>query len=413
MEDLLPKNIISQLYQNNDPLETLEKKPLIPTDKPEISIILPCRNEQQALPFVLDQIKNTIQKNNINAEILISDSSNDNSIEIIKKFVSENPNQIKIRVIRHNKAGYGNAYLEAFPHAKADYLFMADCDGTYDFKEIPNFLKSLKEGNDFVIGNRFAYKIEQNVMPWSHKYIGNPVLSGLLRLFFGTSVKDSHCGMRAMSKEALERLKLQTTGMEFASEMVIKALKNKLKIKQLPINYHPRIGESKLNTMTDGWRHLRFMLLYSPLFLFFIPGFMLFLLGILTLFWFYISNPQLLGITLQIHPMFISSLLVIIGYQLIIFSIFAKTYAIIHLNEKSPLENFYKYITIERASIIGSFLSIIGLGIFLIILYTWIKSGFSDLDQIKNAISGLTLLVIGIQTIFSSFMLSILGIREK
>jgi len=382
-------------------------------NQPELSIILPCRNEQQALPYVLKQIVETLKQYDIQAEVIISDSSSDNSIEIIKQFIKKNPNQLKIKLINHNKEGYGNAYLHAFPHVKTPYIFMADCDGTYDFNEIPNFLNELKKGYDFVIGDRFAYPLEKKAMPLSHKYIGNPLLSGILRLFYGTSVKDSHCGMRAITTQSLKKLKLQTTGMEFASEMVIKALKNHLKIKQLPIHYHSRIGKSKLNTLSDGWRHLRFMLLYSPLFLFFIPGLILFLLGIITLIIFSISNPTLFNITLYTHPMFLSALLTIIGYQLIIFSIFAKTYAITHLNEHSPLEKYYKHITIENASIIGGAILAIASIFYIFVLIKWIRSGFSSLDQIKNLIIALTMATIGIQTIFSSFMLSILGIKEK
>lgn len=399
--------LISQLFsKKNQQTYSLQ-------NQPELSIILPCRNEEQALPHVLKQITTTLNKNQINAEVIISDSSSDNSIEIIKQFAKQNPNQLNIKLIKHDKEGYGNAYLSTLSHINADYIFMADCDGSYDFNEIPNFLNQLKQGYDFVIGNRFAYKIPSNAMSWSHKYIGNPVLSGILRLFYKTSVRDSHCGMRAITKSALDKLKLQTTGMEFASEMVIKVLKNNLKLKQLPIHYHPRIGSSKLKTLTDGWRHMRFMLLYSPLFLFFIPGLILFLLGTITLILFYLKNPVIFGITFYTHPMFLSSLLTIVGYQLIIFSIFAKTYAIQHLNERSPLEKLYKYITIENASIIGFIISVTGLIIFIFILYIWINSGFGSLNQIKNAILALTLATIGIQTIFSSFMLSILGIKEK
>ena len=219
--------------------------------------------------------------------------------------------------------------------------------------------------------------------------------------------------MRAIKTNNLKKLNLKTTGMEFASEMIIKALKNKLVIKQLPINYKKRIGISKLKTFSDGWRHLRFMLLYSPLFLFFIPGLILFLLGILSLFLFYFKNPIILGFTFYTHPMFLSSLLIIIGYQLIIFSVFAKTYAITHLEENSGFEKFYKYITIEKASIFGFSISLIGLIIFMIIFYKWFKSGFGSLNEIKNSILALTLITLGIQTIFSSLMLSILGIKER
>jgi len=372
----------------------------------ELSIILPCRNEEKALPTCLKQIKKIIKDNKINAEIIVSDSSIDSSPEIAKKE--------KVKLIKHGKEGYGNAYLEAFKVAKGKYIFMADADCTYDFNEIPNFLKELKKGNDFVIGDRFAYKMDKGVMSFSHKYIGNPVLSGILRLFFGTSVRDSHCGMRAISKKALDKLNLNTTGMEFASEMVIKVIRKKLKVKQLPIKYHKRKGNSKLNTISDGWHHLRFMLLYSPLFLFFIPGLILFLIGIETMLWFYFGTPQILGIKLYFHPMFLSALFIITGYQLIIFSVFAKTYAITHLEEESLImEKLYKFITIERASLMGLATLSIGTIIYLIIFFKWINSGFGSLNEIKNSIVALTFLTIGVQTIFSSFMLSILGIKEK
>ncbi len=228
---------------------------------PNLTIILPCRNEQAALPHCLFQIKEVINQNNLDAELIISDSSSDKSIEVIKQFATKYPKKLKIKIVKHNKEGYGNAYLEAFKHASGDYIFMADCDGSYDFNEIPNFLKHFPE-YDFVIGNRFAGKFEPESMPWSHKYLGNPILSGLLRSFYGTSIKDCHCGMRAIKTDCLNKLDLKTTGMEFASEMIIKASKNNLKIKQIPIDYKKRIGTSKLKTFSDGWRHLKLIFLY-------------------------------------------------------------------------------------------------------------------------------------------------------
>ena len=373
---------------------------------PELSIILPCRNEEKALPYCLNQIKQVIKKHKINAEIIVSDSSTDSSPEIAK--------QHKVKLVKHNKEGYGNAYLEAFKHTKGKYIFMADADCTYDFNEIPVFLKFLKQDYDFVIGNRFANKIQKNSMPFSHKYIGNPLLSFILRLFFRTNIKDAHCGMRAISKQALNKLNLQTTGMEFASEMIIKAINNKLSIKQLPIKYYQRKGTSKLNTFSDGWKHLRFMFLCSPLFLFFIPGLIFFLLGFETMLWFYFTNPIILGIKFQFHPMFVSALLTIIGYQLIFFAFFAKTYSTTHLKEESPaLDKLYKYLNLKTGSILGVLLDLAGLIIFIFILIKWISTDFGALNQVKNSILALTLITIGIQTIFSSFMLSILGIKEK
>jgi len=373
---------------------------------PEISVILPCRNEEKALAFCLDRIKQAIRKNNLSAEIIVSDSSSDRSPEIAKK-------QEAI-LLKHDKEGYGRAYLEAFKIAKGKYIFMADADGTYDFSEIPNFIAELKKGNDLVLGNRFGKKMEKEAMPFLHRYIGNPILSFTLRLFFKTNIRDSHCGMRAIKKESLGKLNLQTTGMEFASEMIIKALKNNLKISELPISYSPRRGESKMKSFSDGWKHLRFMLLYSPLFLFFIPGLVLFLLGGILFILLYFGAFEIFSIKLYYHPMFLAALLLITGYQLLIFSAFAKTYAITHLGEKNEnLEKLFRYLTIERASITGILVFLLGIIIFLAIAISWIKSGFGDLNEMKNSILALVLIILGVQTIFSSFMLSILGIKEN
>ncbi|MCX6722003.1 MAG: glycosyltransferase [Candidatus Staskawiczbacteria bacterium] len=375
-------------------------------NRPDVSIILPCRNEEQALPFCLNKIKEVIKKNNLSAEIIVSDSSTDKSPEIAKKE--------KVILLKHDREGYGAAYLEAFKIAKGKYIFMADADASYDFEEISNFIKQLKKGYDMVIGDRFSGKMHQDAMTFSHKYIGNPILSFILRLFFKNKINDSQCGMRAIKKSAVEKLNLQTTGMEFASEMIIKALKNNLKIKELTIDYYPRIGSSKIRSFSDAWKHIRFMLLYSPLFLFFIPGLIFFVFGIFMIVWLYYCSPQIFGVKLFYHPMFFSSGLIIIGYQLITFSAFAKIYSITHLKEHNEkIEKMFKYITIERASILGLMVSLVGVVIYFLIFAKWINSSFGSLNEIKNSIVALTFIVLGVQTIFSSFMFSILGIKEK
>jgi len=374
--------------------------------KPELSIVLPCRNEEQALSHCLTKIKEVIAKNKINAEIIVSDSSTDKSPEIVKNHDA--------RLVKHNKEGYGIACLEGFKAAKGEYIFFADCDGTYNFEDIPKFLKYLKQGYDIVIGNRFEGNLEKGAMPWSHRYIGSPILSFLFRIFFDSKVRDINSGMRAISKAALKKLNLRTAGMEFASEMLIKAVKKNLKIKELPVNYYSRKGDSKLRTFRDGWRHLRFMLLYSPLFLFLIPGIALSLIGLVSIILLYLNKLVFLGINFDYHPMFLSALLLIIGYQLIIFAFFAKTYAMTHFGENSYLIKFlHKHITIEKAGISGIIMVLFGLTIYLLIFNNWLNTGFGELQEIKNSIIALTLITIGIQTIFSSFMLSILGIKEK
>jgi glycosyltransferase involved in cell wall biosynthesis len=375
-------------------------------NSPEISVILPCKNEELALPFCLEKIKETIRKNGLSAEIIVSDQSTDKSPEIAKDYGAI--------LVTSDLEGYGQAFLEAFKAARGNYIFMADADGSYDFAEIPNFTKSLDEGNDMVIGNRFAGKMEKGAMPFANRYLGNPVLSGMLRLFFSVKIADSHSGMRAITKASLEKLNLQTTGMEFASEMIVKAAKNGLRIKELPINYHNRKGNSKLRPISDAWRHLRFMLLYSPRFLFFFPGTALFLAGFLSMAWFYFYSPVFWGIKLYYHPMFLSAALIIIGYQLMIFAGFAKTYAITHLGEYDPfMEKTFKLITIERAGLAGFFLALAGIIIYIWIAAKWIQSGLGSLNEIKGSIVALTLVVIGAQTVSSSFMLSVLGIKGK
>ena len=373
---------------------------------PELSVILPCLNEEQALGSCLEKIKHVIEKNNLNAEVIVVDNgSTDNSCKIAEQF--------RVELLHEKEKGYGAAYLKGFEVARGKYLFLADSDGSYAFDEIPRFIEQIENGSDFVIGNRFKGKIEKGAMPWSHRYIGNPIFSGVSSLLFGGKIHDIHCGMRAITKEALIKLDLKTTGMEFASEMVIKAKRKKIKIKELPINYHKRKGKSKLRSFADGWRHLRFMLLFNPLFLFFIPGLLLFSIGIITILWLYLNSPEIFGIRLHYHPMFLSALFAIIGYQLIIFSLFMKTYAIIHLGDKSVFNKLYSFVTIEKVSLLGILTILSGVIIYLIIFFKWLNTGFGALNEAKNSVLALTLIIIGIQTIFSSFMLSILGIKEK
>jgi len=375
-------------------------------DYPDVSIILPCLNEESSLGPSIDRIRDITEAHLINSEIIVVDNGSTDSSQRIAE-------EKGVKVALETEIGYGSAYLKGFESAKGKYVFLADPDGSYDFEEIPNFIKRLRGGSDFVIGNRFRGHIEKGAMHWMRRYLGNPILSGILRLFFNTRIGDSQCGMRAIKRDALDSLNLRATGMEFASEMVVKALKNGLKIEELPINYYRRRGKSKLKSVSDGWRHLRFMLLYSPLFLFFIPGLIFLTAGALSMILLYFDLITIYGIKLQYHPMFVSALLVIIGYQLIIFSLFAKTYSIVHLRDTPTLNSLYKYITIEKASIAGILIGIIGVVIYLKIFYSWVVVGFGELNEIKNAILALTLTAIGIQTIFSSFMLSILGIKEK
>jgi len=250
-------------------------------------------------------------------------------------------------------------------------------------------------------------------MPFLHKYIGNPFLSYVLRKFFKINVKDTHSGFRLIKKKALEKLELKTMGMEIASEMLIKAGKNKLKIKEIPITYYPRKGHSKLSSFKDGWRHLRFMLLYSPNYLFLVPGLVLFLFGFLIMLLLLEGPLNIFNLKLDIHPMIFGSLSAVVGYQVILLWLYAKTYAVNYLNERDRLITVInKLINLERGIFIGLMILILGVILNLNILIIWINSGFGSLSELRTAVFAFTLVILGIQTIFSSFFLSILGLRR-
>ena len=332
----------------------------------ELSMILPCLNEEKSIGLCLKEISEVIEKNSLKAEVLVIDnSSNDKTIEEARKY----QNKIKnLRIIIEEKQGYGNSCLSGFNNANGKILFIADADYTYNFSEITKFIKEMRKGAEMVVGNRFSNGMKKESMSWHHRYIGNPFLSFLVKLFFKVKINDIHCGARAIRKESFKKLTLYTSGMEFASEMIIKAAKAGLKIKEIPIDYRPRIGESKLNSISDGWRHLRFILLYSPFYLFLLPGIILFLLGVLPLGIFYITEPKILGLQFYIHPMFLFAIMTITGYQLIIFSGFAKIYAITHLGEKDiMIEKMFKKITLENTSIVGIILATLGIIIYILI----------------------------------------------
>lgn len=375
----------------------------VQTDRPKISIILPCRNEQEALPFCLQQIKKVILQHHLSAQIIVSDSSTDKSPQIAKR---EN-----VMLVKHDLEGYGRAYLEGFKHAKGQYIFMADADCSYDFNEIPRFARELENGYDLLIGNRLGGNIEKDAMPWANRHIGTPVLSLMLKMFFGANIQDSQSGMRAIKKESLQKLNLQTGGMEFASEIIVKAVRSNLKIKELPIQYYKRKGQSKLRPLKDAYKHIRFMLLCSPLFLFFIPGLALWLIGIMSIVFLYATPVTIFSAVLSYHPMFASSLLIITGYQLIALAGFAKVYSMNFLKEEDKrFEKLFKYITIEKASVLGLLITTCGISICAVTIMRLLAGGAQP-NEIKDSIIALTLIAVGMQTIFSSYMLSILGIR--
>lgn len=374
---------------------------------PKVSVVFPCRNEEKSLGVCIKKVQNYFKTSQIDGEIIVSDSSTDSSPDIARSH--------KVVLVKHDKEGYGRAYLEGFAYAHGEYVVCADPDGSYAMEDIHLLVEQLEKGSDMVLGNRFSGNMNKDSMPFINRYIGNPILSGLFRIFFRVPYRDIHCGLRAFRRSALEKMELRTTGMEFASEMVFEAIRTKALISEVPVHYLKRSGRSKLRPVSDAWRHIRFMLLYSPTYLFLLPGLFLFVLGTVGLLWFSFSEKvTVFGFNLYVHPIFVASLLTIVGVQTISFAFFAKTYAVTHFSiESRMLTYLHKHITLERGLSIGVVFLFLGLGIFSWILYTWVQQGFPNLQKIQIATLALTSSVVGIQIIFSSFMLSLLGIRKR
>jgi glycosyltransferase involved in cell wall biosynthesis len=399
----------------------------------KISIILPCLDEEESLAICLEEILATIRddsvedtkntdgadcadkdkKNRYLYEIVIvdngsTDKSKDIALDYAKRYDF-------IKSVDQPEKGYGSAYQKGFESSDGEYIFMADCDGTYNFQEIPRFIELLESGSDIVIGNRFNKKNNlKKVMPWLHRHIGNPILSFITKKMFRLKTSDVHCGARAIKRSALNKLLIHTRGMEFATEMIVQSARNGLKMSEIDIEYRPRFGRSKLNTFGDGWRHLRFMFLYSPLYTLFLPGVIIFIPGLTLFLLTYFVSIELFNIKLFIHPLFYFSVMMIIGIQMIILSGISKVYAICHLGDKDDrMDRLFKYITLERAGIAGLLVIFIAVLILAKILISWVNSDFDNINQIKNAIFAVTTLAIGSQILFSSFIFSIIGIRDK
>jgi len=373
-----------------------------------ISVVMPCLNEEQTIGACVAKALEGIRRTGLPGEVIVSDNgSSDRSVEIAT--------ELGARVIHQPKRGYGNAYRKGFEAARGKYIVMGDSDDTYDFTEIGQLVDKLREGNEYVLGSRFQGKILPGAMPWMNRYIGNPILTGLLNFMFGLKSSDAHSGLRAFTKDAYRRMRLQTTGMEFASEMVINAARAKLKVAEVPITYYPREGESKLHRFRDAWRHLRFMLLYSPDHLFIIPGIILLLLGLFGMFYL-LPGPKIVnGHFIDYHFMFIASLLTIVGFQVLLTGFYAKAYAFTHrfAPDDRMIQLFYRYFSLEEWLLGGFVIFLMGLAIDASIFLYWVGNHFRDLFAVRPALLALTLMVIGLQLMFSSFLLSILNINRE
>jgi glycosyltransferase involved in cell wall biosynthesis len=386
--------------ERQSPTEALAEQAVI-----EVSVVVPCLNEADTIEECVRRARTALDSSGTAGEVIVVDNgSTDGSGELASAAGA--------RLILEPERGYGSAYLAGFADARGQYVVMADADLTYDFAEIPRFVAALKDGADMVIGNRMK-NIHPGAMPWHHRYIGNPLLSGLLNLLFRTGVDDAHCGMRAFRRSILPQLDLRTTGMEFASEMVIRAAKEKLDIRQFPIEYHPRGGESKLSSFRDGWRHLRFLLVHSPNHLFIFPVALMAALGwIVELI--VVSGLPVFGRHWDIHALIAGALLAIVGTQVVALGVCAHAYGTYFMGEKDRwFDRMRARFKLEHGLLLGGTVGTAGLLIGVVIVIDWINNGFGALAYERLAVFAATLIIVGIQIFFSSFLLSILGLRRR
>jgi len=372
---------------------------------PLVSVVIPCLNEEQNIEQCVRDARAALQAGGLDGEVLVVDNdSEDRSAQVAEAAGA--------RVIFEPRRGYGSAYRAGFAAAKGEYIVMADADLSYDFGEISRFVAELRAGAQLVMGDRMD-NIKPGAMPWLHRYVGNPVLTGILNLLFRTGVGDAHCGMRALRRDVLPVLDLRTTGMEFASEMVIRASKQKLAISEVPIEYHPRGGESKLSSFRDGWRHLRFLLVHSPTHLFIIPGLLMMGLGVLvsgTV----LLNLDVLGRRWDLHTLIGGSLLTIVGSEVLAMGLCAHAYGTYFMGEKDAwFDRMRARFRLEHGLALGGAIMLAGVVVGAVVIVHWINRGFGALAEERTAIAAATLVIVGLQVFFSSFLLSILGLRRS
>ena len=382
--------------------ERIEPEP--ERSEPLVSVVIPCLNEEENIEECVRSALQAMAAAGIPGEVIVADNaSEDRSAQLAQAAGA--------RVVREERRGYGSAYLAGFAAAGGDYIVMGDADLTYDFDEIPRFVQHLEGGADLVMGDRMD-NIQPGAMPWLHRYVGNPVLSGFLNVLYKTGVRDAHCGMRAIRRSKLEVLDLRTPGMEFASEMVIRAAKRGLVIEQFPIDYHPRGGESKLSTWRDGWRHLRFLLVHSPNHLFLLPGLVLAVAGALVMLTALAQIP-IFGRTWYLHAEVGGMLLLIIGTQVVSLGLCAHAYGAYYLGERDEwFDRMRARFRLEHGLLLGGGVILIGLILGAVIIVQWIVRGFGELGEERLALLAATLVIVGVQVFFSSFLISVIGLRR-
>ena len=398
---------LTQAEQRGDVID-LERPRVRPDDDNdvEISVVMPCLNEEASVATCVGWALQGIAKTGLRGEVIVADNgSTDRSVEIATAAGA--------RVVHQPERGYGNAYLKGFREARGHYIVMGDSDATYDFSKLDELIEKLRDGNDYVLGSRFGGRIEKGAMPWTHRYIGNPVLTRILNRFFGLKSSDAHSGMRAFTREAFKRMGLYCEGMEFASEIVIKAARAELKVAEVPIVYHRREGESKLKSLRDGWRHLRFMLLLCPQWLFIIPGTALFVMGMVGQSMLLPGSFEFAGRPLGVHFSILFAMATFLGALAVMFGAFCRTYAAsIGLERSSRLSRWVtEDFKLERGLVASSLFFFTGLAFDVWVLVDWVNNNLGELNAVRQAVFSMTLMVLGAMGAFASFFLSFFGVR--
>ncbi len=386
------------------------------TDGIELSIVMPCLNEAETLAGCIEKARIGIERSGVRGEILVADNgSKDDSVRIAQK--------LGARVVHVEEKGYGNALRGGIQAASGKWIVMGDADESYDFSEADRFVKKFQEGFELIAGCRLPNgggKVLPGAMPFSHRWLGNPLFSRMAQNMFAAPIHDVYCGLRGFTRELYNRLNLQCEGMEFATEMIIKASLHRARIAEIPITLYPdgrKTNAPHLRTIRDGWRTLRFFLIFSPRWLFLAPGFILALLGLAG---YAVALPglQIAGVTFDAHTLLFSSLAILMGYQSILFAVFTKTFAISEgfLPKDPRVDRFFKIIYLERGLAVGTVTFLAGLILLGAAVLQWKSVHFGRLDYavtMRWVIPGATLTALGFQTVLSSFFVSILGMKRR
>lgn len=378
-------------------------------DAPRVSVVMPCLDEERTVGACVKNALVALAEAGWPGEVIVVDNgSHDGSVRAAI--------EAGARVVHCPNRGYGNAIRFGVEQSHGRLVVMGDSDGSYDFLSIRPFVESLQEGAHLVMGNRFLGGIQPGAMPWKNRYLGNPVLTWLLNRFFHVGIGDAHCGLRAFSREAFDRMELECTGMELASEMVVKAAKRGMRIVEVPtvLHHDGRGGPSHLAPWRDGWRHLKFLLMFSPLHLFLIPGLFLIIVGLLFLLLPAGGMLRVLGLHFDIHWMVLAVLLSVIGVQIVQFGVLARLYTVAHrFSEHDPLlEWFLTHFRIEHGILVGGGLFLLGFGIDGWVLAEWIGAGFGPLARVRPTILATGLMAVGVQCVFFSFLAEIMRSPE-